>query len=419
MKTLIILNAVAASSSTSQKLTWDEALLAGFILGLIIAAIVGIIWLIVWYVKKSIFLPESSKYYAVELFKNFHHIIGGSNEGISINDPRRKRKFKKFTDAWELLSDPTGKYDGRTYLQKKYNWYFIWYGIYRIKKYDITYEKAVDKTRMDEGDAIIWDSDPGKPKEGTAIVRRKRETNYVPWRASHARVTVHATTGHGISDEALKKFEEKNVLVPQIIGVNTRTNNIVESVNPYKMIYKIDDYVKAFFGSFDARMRAFTGGTSILDFNKIDSEESQVTGISKFMKYINEASEPDNTDGVVVNIGAKLHITNFMGYEGTTEEDKKVIGSINEVFVAYQKAEAAGIEGAGEGARAENQLKGKAKGEQALLEAQGWITVKDGKTTQRNPDPNVKEIATALKEAKNHTLVLDTTKLVPTLNVNN
>jgi len=360
----------------------------------------------IFYAIKSAFLPESGKYYAVEFLNQFSYVIGGSNEGYSLNDPRGKKK----DDAreWDIIEDKNGMHDSRTRLQKRYNIYFLWYGFYKIKTYEIKYRKMLDKSQMQEDDVIVWQDEGSGDGKGKVMVGRVRDTNYIPFRAGHANLTNHAYTGHGLSEEQVKTLKEQKIEVPEMIGIDPRTNNIIQAVNPAVMIYKIDDYVSAFFGAFDARMRAFTGKTSILNLNQVDSEQGPgggKIGISEFMKFINDADPVDKTDGVIVNYGVKLHVTNFVGFDGTTEGDKKVIGSINDVFVASQEAKAAAITGKGKGDAYENEAMGKARGNQALLEAEGWIEVKEGKTTKRKPDPNIAVFAKAIEKTGVNTLV--------------
>ncbi len=396
--------------------SFGEAFTDGLMMGLIVLSILIPALLIGFYIQKSIFLPESGKYYIVEFFNQFHSVVGHT-EGYSLNDPRKHHNMN--IRDWEIIEDDKGEFDARNFFQKKYNWYFVFFPFFKIKEYEVRYNKSIDSSNKAEGDAILWKS----PDESQMIVGRTRMTNYVPFRAAHAHLTPHVNTGSGLSKEQIEHLKEQKVPVPEIIGINPRTNSIVQATNPYHMVYRIDNYVGAFFGKFDARLRGFMGKTSILKLNEIDSEdptkESDAKAISPYMKEINTASEADDDDGVEEMYGVRLHAVNFTGFEGTTEKDKQIINTINDIFIAQQEASAAGIRGKGQGEEIKNRLTEQAIGEQELLRRTGKIKVDDkGNTTELVPDANVKSFTQALEKTKVKTLVFGP-GVVPTLDVQN
>ena len=344
-------------------------------------------------IAKSFRTPRERTIQAITLFGKFRAAIM-SVAGYRLNVPG-KRDFLKNQPAWEFIPTIDTNYKPRW--SEKWNIYFFLWPLFKIYTYTFAYTKHKKRGDVQPGDHIIRTNED----TGECLIARSGTSDYVDFRAEYPTAT----------DDLFTKEMAKVIVF---------TNNTFECVNPYRMLFAVNNWLAIANGSVGAALRGVVGELSLQQLNQVKSESvpgvnTPTADFTSSMIHIN-----DGTSGLIAKYGVKLVRSIFEAFEPADENTKALMAAFLKPKIATQEGEAAVIKATKEGKATVTTAKAKANAYSAEQEAivkwrkkylvdTGLAEVgEEGNITKLVPDANVRvsmEALKALKELKG-TLVM-------------
>lgn len=360
--------------------------------------------ILLFVIYKSIKMPKERTIQTIVRFKKHHKIIM-SVEGHHLNDPKRKKYFSPNMPEWEIIkNNPEYKQS----LGEKWNIYFFLWPIYKTYVYEFSYTKS-KKSELKEGDVILWHNED----TSEYVVARSGTSDYIDFQTEYPTIT-----GDLYSKEMAK------VLV--------FTNNTIRVTNPFKMMFKINNWMNIVMETIGGALKGVIGDLKIQEMNQIKSEgpaeNSSTADFTNSMKWINKGKLEED-DGIEDLWGARLVKSVFKASKPSDAKAKELFDSFLLPQIAQKTGEAAVITAENEGKAAVITAKKKAeaysKEQKAIVEWKKKFLVDtglaktDGKgnITELIPDANTKVSTEALKELSKLTGTLVIGDLQTMLNI--
>ncbi len=338
----------------------------------------------------SIKMPRALRIHAMLRFNKPYCLIANV-EGKRLNKP--DWQFDKKHRPWSLLpldeeyEDADGvKHRYRRTLSERWNIYFFLPFIYKFYRFPFTYKKTKVGNEK-EGDTVVWKNEDTKEM----VVSRTGVSHYVLFRAEYPTITTNLDT-------------------KELATVHVYSNNILEAVNVWQMLFGIDDWMGATNEVLNGSLKGLVAKKSLEELNQYSSEEKKA--FNEEMKESNEKGDPDLAHPShpvhpgLLDFGVMLYKSVFKDFEPANANTKLLMESYTKVIIAEQDAKAY-----------EKEQEMLVKWKKKWLVDTGLAEVdSSGNITQLKPDANVRVSAEALKELSKvtGTLVLgdDVTKIL-------
>jgi len=292
---------------------------------LVISAILagGLLFL----VSESFKTPGERTAQAIMRFDKFHAIIM-SVEGYRLNDPRRKKYYVTDKPAWELIL-VDAKY--KPSLQERWNVYFFLWPIYKTYVYPFAYTKLKKRGDVAPGDNVIWSDE----RTGESVVSRTGTSNHVDFQVEYPTIT-------------------GNLFTNEMAKVLVFTNNTLQTTNPFKMLFRINNWLGVTTETIGGALRGVVGKLSIQQLNQVRSETEDRSGdtpsadFTHTMTWINRGAA-DKEDGIEEKWGVQLTKSIFKAFTPGDANADELMDSFLEPRIADQKGSAAVITAQREG----------------------------------------------------------------------
>ncbi|HEY4494421.1 MAG TPA: hypothetical protein VJB95_03290 [Candidatus Paceibacterota bacterium] len=271
-----------------------------------------------------------------------------------------------FDPEWNIVPDQPGH---KKSLSEKWNVYFFLWPIYKTHVYPFTYPKLKRVGEEKSGDVVIWKDD----ESGECIVSRTGVSNYIDFHTEYPVITPDLRT-------------------EEMARVKVLTTNTIQAVNPFKMLFGINNWLGVTMETINGALRGIVGGFSMHKLNQVKSEyqagqDGPTSDFTEQMTWINLGREGVQ-DGIEERWGVRLTRSIFKSFSPEDEAARELLASFAQPEIAAQKAHAYSREQA---AIVEWRKK--------YLVDTGLAKVDEkGNITDLVPDANVRVGAEALKE---------------------
>lgn len=369
-----------------------EAILINIALTIFVGFLIGGF---VYLISKSFKTPKERTIQIITRFGKFYAAIM-SVEGYRLNNPHKISSFKENFPEWEII--PTEK-DYIPGLLEEWNIYFFLWPIFKTYVYPFSYTKLKKRGDIQKGDIVIWSDE----KTGESVISRKGISDHIDFQVEYPTITGNLFTN-----------EMGKVLV--------FTNNTLRATNPFKMLFRINNWLGITTETIGAALRGVVGKLSIQQLNQIISEgaEAESSDFTRSMVWINTGKDAVQ-DGIEELWGARLVKSIFKSFTPADEKTATLMESFLQPKIAEQEGSAKVIkatkdgeaqvvtatkEGEAKVVTATRQAEAYAKEQAVKVEWQKkWLvdtglakTDASGNIIELVPDANTKISAEALKE---------------------
>lgn len=352
----------------------------------LISILYGIIFgLLIFWIKRSTYMPKARTIQAIMLFGKLYTFISNV-EGKKID-----------TSNWDLV-DLKGE-KGR-----KFNIHFFPWPFFDVYKFPFSYSKEKMLGEEEDGDKIVWKNEDTKH----CVVSRSGISDHLEWRAEYPTITPELDT-------------------EELASVNTFTNNMIEITNPAKALFGVKNWFEAAKDILHGGLRGLVAKKNIYELNKYSSEDT-----GKFNEEMLAHANIETPDHPCLpTFGLKLFKSVFKDFAPADAMAKKLMDAHADVTVAEKTGDAeittakkhgeAVVVAAAKKAEAyEKEQEAIVKWRKKFLVDTGLAkTNAAGEITELVPDAETKISAEALKALANlkGTLVMDNS-LAKMLNIN-
>ncbi|MFZ2072168.1 MAG: hypothetical protein WA101_01625 [Minisyncoccia bacterium] len=251
---------------------------------------------------ESIKIPGARKIQVIMYFGKFRTVIANV-EGKRILKPG---EIKTGHETWDLVDLEPGEKNG-------INIHFFLWPLFKTYKYPLTYTKAKKIGEEKKGDVVIWKDETTKE----CIIARTGVSNFVEFRVEYPTITPKLDTA-------------------ELATVHTFTNNILEVVNVVKMLFGINDYMKASTEILNGSLKGLVSNEKLANLNKLSKEDGK-----EFDEIMKEVNRKDDTHPGLLNFGMKLYKSVFKDFDPADDKTIKLMGSYADVVIAEQEGKAA------------------------------------------------------------------------------
>lgn len=332
---------------------------------------------------KSVKAPKPSTMQVIKFFNKPYTVISNI-EGKRINNPDSS-DFDDSKEPWDLIDEDKDA-------GKRLNISFYLWPIFTTHEYDFEYPKRRNVGEEEPGDVVVWKNETSKE----CIVSRKGKSDHIRFRVEYPTVTPQLDT-------------------EEMATINVLTDNILEAVNPMKMLFQVDNYLGVATRSIHGALRGLVGSMKLQSLNSIQKENKDA-----FNDTMHDVNGITGHPGIQ-EFGIILFKSVFNDFEPVNETAKTLMTSFSNVSIAEEEGKAAIAKQEGEtkafvnkktseidmfvkdtDAQIQQEKKRRIQIGIAKTDAQGNIT-------ELIPDANVKATTEAIKELSNlkGTLIMD------------
>lgn len=338
---------------------------------------------LVFVISLSIKTPHERTIQVITRFGKFHTAIMAV-EGQRLNNPRR-RDFDDECEPWEIIPIEQNYIQS---LSERWNVYFFLWPFFRTHTYTLSYTKLKKKGDVAPGDVVIWSDE----KTGESVVVRTNVSDHIEFQSEYPTIT-------------------GNLFTKEMAKVLVFTNNTLRVTNPFKMMFRINNWLGVTTETIGGALKGIVGELTIQQLNQVksESEEPSSWDFTKKMTWINKGVD-GVPDGIEELWGVKLTKSVFKAFTPADANAETLMSSFLKPKIAQQEGEAAVIKANLEG---DARVATETKGAQAYALKQAAIVAwkkkflvdtglakvdADGNITELVPDANTRVGAEAVKE---------------------
>lgn len=332
--------------------------------------------------------PQERTIQIITRFGKFYCYIMAVN-GYHPNNPHRKKYFEKEKDKWDIWDIVENKEDYKPSWREKFNIYFFLWPIFRTYVYPFSYTKLKKKGDVRPNDNVIWSDD----KTGESVISRTGMSDYIDFQSEYPTIT-------------------GNLFTNEMAKVLVFTNNTLQATNPFKMLFRINNWLGITTETIGGALRGVIGKLSMQQLNQVRSESEDTATTSDFthaMIWINRGKE-NMQDGIEELWGVKLKKSVFKAFTPADTNAETLMNSFLQPKIAEEIGNAAVIKATKDAKVTVVTATAKAtaygKEQKAIVDWKKKYLVqtglaevdKKGNITKLVPDANVRVSAEALKE---------------------
>ncbi|MBU0611815.1 hypothetical protein KKA39_02240 [Patescibacteria group bacterium] len=340
------------------------------LLQIILGVLIGLI------IVKSFKMPGARKMQAIMFLGKFY---------TCISNVEGKKLDKK---TWDLVDLKDGK-KGR-----RINIYFFLWPLLTTYRYPITYTKAIKKGQEKKGDSILFEN----TKTGDCVISRTNISDHVEFRKAYPTIT-------------------KNLDTQELATVDLYTSNILEVVNPKKMLLEIDNYLGTAMELINGVLKGLVAEKKMVELNQFSSDEKER---EKFDNAMNAINQSEAGRFCLPDAGMKLARSVYKDFDPSDEKAKQLMESYSDVVIAEQKGKATLAEQKGKTEAYKLRTDMEISQEKKKRIETGQAKEIDGKIVELIPEANTKVVAEnigKLSQTKG-TVVIDSGGMNKMLNIN-
>ncbi len=329
------------------------------------------IWVIGFIIAKSIIIPGPRQIMVIVRFGKLYDVICNIN-GKKIYKGENQQNGH---DKWDVIDLEPGE-KGRWL-----NIYFFLHPIYKPYKYPLTYTKIKRIGEEKPDDIVLWKNE--KTKE--CVVSRSNISNHLEFIVEYPNITTSLDT-------------------IEMATINCFTTNVLEIVNPVKMLFRINDWFGLSMQSLSAALRGLVAEKSIKTLNSLASEAK-----GEYNDAIAKANQQIKEYPGLLHFGLKVIKSIFKDFDPDDQNAKTLMDSITAIEINKNVGEAALEKQKGETAAFLTKTNAEITQEKKRRVETGTAKVDaDGKITELVPEANIKVVAENIGKLSNvkGTLVL-------------
>jgi len=336
----------------------------------------------IYLVSQSFKTPHERTIQIITKFGKFHTAIM-SVEGYRLNDPCHNNYLEKNHEAWDIIQVEKGY---KQSWSEKWNIYFFLWPIFKTYVYSFSYTKLKKGGDIQPGDIVIWTDE----KTSEIVISRTGVSDHIDFQVGYPTITGNMFT----------KDEMAKVLI--------FTNNVLMVTNPFKMLFRVNNWLGVVNETIAGALRGIIGKLTIQELNQVKSESGE-SDFTNSMSWINLGTSEEK-DGIQELWGVKLAKSTFKAFMPADENTDALMDSFIKPKIAEQEGLASVTKATKEGeakvATATATATAYSKEQEAIvlwkkryLVDTGLAEVNDkGEITKLLPDANTRVSTEALKE---------------------